>query len=622
MSVDAVTVSRAVAFADVAESLVEAGDDAVARAGAALRRLDLDDVPAGTPTARVVVAGTSTLGPIRAPLQGALAARGVAATVELGDYGRIVPELLDPQSPLGNADTTIVVLLPDGSSVFERVAIPFTAESAEEAVNGFVDELLAAIQVFRSHSSTPIVLPTLLLPPERSSMLLDLPARTRLAAAWARANQRLLEAGAEISGVVAVDMYQLAAFAPAAATDPRIAAYARSRFTDPLLLSYSREIAALVAAQLGRTSKCLVLDLDGTTWGGVLADAGPLGVISGDGRAGEAFADFQDTARQLSSQGVLLAIASKNDDELVRQALTEHSGVRLGIDDFAVIVANWDPKPGNVAGIAQALNIGVDSLVFVDDNASERGSVRAAHPQARTVAADPDDPARTVPALLRDGFFTTLRLTEDDRARPQRYRAEAERVSFRQTVDAVEDYLAGLQTEVTIAAADGTDVDRLSQLTLRTNQYNLTTLRLDPAAVQAFLGRPEAIVKTIRCADRFGDHGLVGALFAEIHDGRLDIVNFAMSCRVLGRGVESAALHTVLAEGVRRGARVASGTFIRTAKNGRAADFFRSSDFAVTGADETQEVGGHTTYLRDLATLPGPLPHLTVTVLRPEEEKP
>lgn len=206
MSVDAVTVSRAVAFADVAESLVEAGDDAVARAGAALRRLDLDDVPAGTPTARVVVAGTSTLGPIRAPLQGALAARGVAATVELGDYGRIVPELLDPQSPLGNADATIVVLLPDGSSVFERVAIPFTAESAEEAVNGFVDELLAAIQVFRSHSSTPIVLPTLLLPPERSSMLLDLPARTRLAAAWARANQRLLEAGAEISGVVAVDM--------------------------------------------------------------------------------------------------------------------------------------------------------------------------------------------------------------------------------------------------------------------------------------------------------------------------------------------------------------------------------------------------------------------------------
>lgn len=621
MSVDAVTVSRAVAFADVAESLVEAGDDAVARAGAALRRLDLDDVPAGTPTARVVVAGTSTLGPIRAPLQGLWRLAGWRRQSSSATTGGLSPNYWThrvhwamPTPPSWCCCRTAPRCL--------NVWRFRSRRSPPKRSNGFVDELLAAIQVFRSHSSTPIVLPTLLLPPERSSMLLDLPARTRLAAAWARANQRLLEAGAEISGVVAVDMYQLAAFAPAAATDPRMAAYARSRFTDPLLLSYSREIAALVAAQLGRTSKCLVLDLDGTTWGGVLADAGPLGVISGDGRAGEAFADFQDTARQLSSQGVLLAIASKNDDELVRQALTEHSGVRLGIDDFAVIVANWDPKPGNVAGIAQALNIGVDSLVFVDDNASERGSVRAAHPQVRTVAADPDDPARTVPALLRDGFFTTLRLTEDDRARPQRYRAEAERVSFRQTVDAVEDYLAGLQTEVTIAAADGTDVDRLSQLTLRTNQYNLTTLRLDPAAVQAFLGRPEAIVKTIRCADRFGDHGLVGALFAEIHDGRLDIVNFAMSCRVLGRGVESAALHTVLAEGVRRGARVASGTFIRTAKNGRAADFFRSSDFAVTGADETQEVGGHTTYLRDLATLPGPLPHLTVTVLRPEEEKP
>ncbi|GAB5905390.1 haloacid dehalogenase [Mycobacteroides chelonae] len=615
MSADTATVSRAVAFPDVVAALVEAGDDAVARAGAALRGLVLDELPAGTPTAHVVVAGTSTLGPVRAPLQGALAARGVAATVELGDYGRIVPELLDPESPLGNSDATVVVLLPDGASVFERVAIPFTSASVEEAVTGFVDELLAAIRVFRGHSSTPIVLPTLLLPPERSAMLLDLPARTRLTAMWARANQRLLEAGTEISGLVAVDMYQLAAFAPAAATDPRMAAYARSRFTDPLLLAYAREVAAVVAAQLGRTSKCLVLDLDGTTWGGVLADDGPLGVVSGDGRIGEAFADFQDAARQLSSQGVLLAIASKNDDDFVRQALAEHPGIRLGAEDFAVIVANWDPKPGNVAGIAQTLNIGMDSLVFVDDNASERGSVRAAHPQLRTVAADPDDPARTVPALLRDGVFTTLRLTDDDRARPQRYRAEAERVSFRQAVGAVEDYLAGLQTEVTVAAADERDVDRLSQLTLRTNQYNLTTLRLDPAAVQAFLARPGSIVKTIRCVDRFGDHGLVGALFAEIHDSRLDIVNFAMSCRVLGRGVESAALRAVLAEGIGRGARVASGTFIRTAKNGRAADFFRRSDFAVTGADESGDVGGHTAYRRDLATLPDAIPHLTVTVI-------
>lgn len=605
-------------FVEIVAQLSEADDASVARTGAVLKHLETEDVPPGVPTARLAVLGTSTLGPLHAPLAGALAARGVAARVELGDYDRLIAELFDPATPALAGDPTAVVLLPDGEAVFRRAAVPFTAESAAEAVDGFVDDLVSAIRAFRGRSSAPVVAPTLLLPMERSAMLIDLPSRARLAVAWHRANLRLLALGDEIPGVVPIDLNQLAAHASGPATDPRLAAYARAQFTEPVLLGYARQVAAVVAALLGRTSKCLVLDLDGTLWGGVLADDGPLGVVSGEGRIGEVFAQVQDVARQLSSQGVVLAVASKNDDETVRSALRDHPGVRLGEQDFAAIAANWDPKPGNVAGIAKTLNIGLDSLVFLDDNPSERGAVRAAHPQVRTVAANPDDPSASVPALLRDGAFTSLRITDEDRLRPQMYRAETERVSFRQSVGAVEDYLAGLQTEVTITEAGQDDIARLSQITLRTNQYNLTAVRLDPEAVRSVLERPESIVKTIRCSDRFGDHGLVGALFAKVDDDRLEIVNFAMSCRVLGRGVEAAALRAVLEEGAGRGARDAVGTFIRTVKNERAADFFRQSGFKVDGAEATDQVGGVTTFIRSLSTLPEPPQRLTVTI---EKEK-
>ncbi|ADG99439.1 FkbH like protein [Segniliparus rotundus DSM 44985] len=609
----------AVRFTDVVTALSEADDRAVTRTGAVLKHIETADVPPSVPTARIAVLGTSTLGPLHAPLLGALAARGIAARAEFGDFDRLIAELFDPSTPALAHDPTAVVLLPDGEAVFRRVAVPFTAASAASAVESFVNDLISAIRAFRARSAAPVVVPTLLLSPERSSLLLDLPSRAQLAAAWNRANLRLLELGEEIPGVIPVDMNQLAAHAAGPARDPRLAAYAQAQFTEPVLLGYARQTAAAVAALLGRTCKCLVLDLDGTMWGGVLADDGPLGVVSGEGRVGEAFAEVHDVARQLSSQGVVLAVASKNDDEAARAALTEHPGVRLNVADFAVIAANWDPKPGNVAGIAETLNIGLDSLVFLDDNPSERGAVRAALPQVRTIAANADDPSLSAPALLRDGVFTSLRITDEDRLRPQMYRAETERASFRQSVGAVEDYLAGLETEVTIAAAGEQDVVRLSQLTLRTNQYNLTTARLDPDAVRSVLRRPQSIVKTVRCHDKFGDHGLVGALFAQIDGDRLEIMHFAMSCRVLGRGVEAAALRAVLDEGADRGARDAVGSFVRSAKNGRAADFFRQSDFMPDGADTTDQIGTRTTFVRSLSTLPEPPQHLTVTIMK---EKP
>ncbi|GLE52458.1 HAD-superfamily phosphatase, subfamily IIIC:FkbH [Mycobacterium montefiorense] len=603
-------------FTEIASLLTDADDDTLLRTGVVLKHLSLTDIPTSVPAARIAVIGTSTLGLLEAPLLGALAARGIAAQIEFGDFGGMIAELLDPNCQMLHDDPTAVILLPDGEAAFRYSPVPFTVETAVAGINAFVDELISAINSFRARSSTPIVVPTLLLPMEKSLLLLDIPSRARLAIAWNSANLRLLEVGTSVAGVVVVDMNQLAAYAPGTATDPRLAAYARSYFTEIVLLSYARQVAAVVAASLGCTSKCLVLDLDGTIWGGVLADDGPLGVVSGEGRTGEAFAALQDAARQLSSQGVVLAIASKNDYEAVQSALTDHPGVRVGVEDFAVIVANWHPKPDNIARIAEILNVGLESLVFVDDNASERGAVLTSHPQIRTVAADVVDPARTLPNLLRDGAFTSLRLTDDDRQRSQRYRAEAERVNFRQSLSSVDDYLAGLETEVTIAPAGHEDIDRLSQLTLRTNQYNLTTIRLDPDAVKDLLARPQSIVKTVRCSDKFSDHGLVAALFAEIDHDRLKIMNFVMSCRVLGRGIEVAALHAVIEESIGRGACSAVGTFVRTAKNKRAVDFFSCSGFVAdaASANNLDRVGAVTTFHRSLSTVLDPASHLTVNI--------
>ena len=305
--------------------------------------------------------------------------------------------------------------------------------------------------------------------------------------------------------------------------------------------------------------------------------------------------------RQLAAQGVLVAAVSKNDLEHVREVLREHPGMLLREEDFVRIAANWRPKHENLCELAEDLNLGVDSVVFVDDSPYEAGLVRRELPGVAVVQVD-DEPAWHVPRLLADGWFDVIRLTAEDHERPARYRDELTRKDFLGSFTSVQDYLRELRITVRLAPADPAEAGRLSQLTLRTNQFNLTTERMQPSDVEDLIRDPHALVLAMHVADRFGDSGIVGAILARRDGDTLAISNVLLSCRVFGRGVEQAALSALLEHARASGVTAVAGTYRRSPRNGNVADFYPRHGFATVTDD-----GDVATFRHDLADiLPAP----------------
>ncbi|MFD0329344.1 HAD-IIIC family phosphatase [Streptacidiphilus monticola] len=292
-----------------------------------------------------------------------------------------------------------------------------------------------------------------------------------------------------------------------------MSAYAKAHLGEELLARYAREVGHLGRALRGKAKKVLVLDLDNTLWDGVLGDDGADGIAAATTFRGEAFGTFQKLARQIGSQGVLLAVSSKNDQEPVLEVLRTHPDMVLRDTDFVRINANWNPKDANLRDIAAKLNLGVDSFVFADDSTFETGLVAAGLPEVAVVRLD-EEPALHVEKLLADGWFDVRELTAEDRERASLYRVESERQDLLDSSGSYEEYLEQLQVRVQVSAVGDLDLARVAQLTLRTNQFNLTTQRLQPDEVRARIDDPEHLVLSVRSGDRFGDNGVVGALFA------------------------------------------------------------------------------------------------------------
>jgi FkbH-like protein len=305
---------------------------------------------------------------------------------------------------------------------------------------------------------------------------------------------------------------------------------------------------------------------------------------------------------------VLVAAVSKNDQEPVREILRKHPDLLLREDDFVRVAANWRPKHENLAQLAADLNLGAETIVFVDDNPAEIGLVKMKLPEAAAIQVN-DEPAWHVSKLLTDGWFDAIELTEDDPGRPARYREELQRKDFLSSFDSVQDYLRQLRVQVLVATAESSQASRLSQLTLRTNQFNLSTERLQPPDVQKLIDDPGALVLAIRAADRFGDNGLIGAIFTQCDGDLVQIDNFLLSCRVFSRGVEQAALHALLSHCLSNGARSVAATYRKTPKNINVRRFFPDNGFHTVDDD-----GNVVTFRHDLRHIAPPPPHVELII--------
>ncbi|MFJ9763000.1 HAD-IIIC family phosphatase [Streptomyces erythrochromogenes] len=589
----------------------DGGPADAAAAGRLLAGLDHDAVLGHhphTPVVTVAVTGQSTVGHVVDPLRGELARHGMLLRAVLGEHGTYLRDLTDPAGELRAAAPDLTLCLLDAETLFSQVPAVWGPEDVERAG----EEALGRCAALAAGAPGTLVLNTVPLPRSRSHQLVDHRSRARLGAVWREFNARLLRLTESADRLVVIDLDPLVGEG-GPVTDPRLARYAEVRLGAGLLAAYAREIGHLARAVRGRVRKCLVLDLDGTLWDGVLGEDGPDGVAAAGTLRGEAFGAFQQCVKQLASQGVLLAVSSKNDDDLVRETLAAHPDLVLREPDFAAVRADWEPKDAHLAGIARTLDLAPDALVFADDSPAERAQVRFGAPGVAVVALD-EEPALHVTRLLCDGWFDTLRLTEEDRARTGEYRRRRERGALRAGSGSYEEFLRALEVSVGLGPPRRHEFARVSQLTLRTNQFNLTGVGYTEAELARRSAGPGRLLLVARSADRFGDNGLVGAVLGSVAGDVLRLDGMWLSCRVLGRGVEQACLALLLARARELGLSAVGARYVPTARNHRARDFYPSAGF--TPAHPGPGGGsadGAVDFRHDLARLPQVPAHVRVT---------
>ena len=361
---------------------------------------------------------------------------------------------------------------------------------------------------------------------------------------------------------------------------------------------YGDLVGRWLAAKQGRSFKCLVLDLDNTVWGGVIGDDGMEGIVLGQGSPlGEAYVAFQDYARELSRRGVILAVCSKNDEANALEPFEKHPDMVLRRGDISSFVANWSDKAANLRAIAEELNIGLDSLVFIDDNPFERNLVRQELPMV-AVPEVSDDPTDFPVALADAGYFEGLSVTDEDRERTSLYQGNKARDALKASVTDLPAYLRGLEMQLVTKEFDRVGLQRIVQLINKSNQFNLTTRRYTDEDVIAVMADPDAFGLQLRLVDRFGDNGVIAIVIGRLQPNRdLLIDTWLMSCRVLGRQVEPTTLNLIAREAEKLGARRLVGEYIPTKKNGMVRDHYVKLGFAVM---ETDAAGGSRAVL-DLA---------------------
>jgi len=315
-----------------------------------------------------------------------------------------------------------------------------------------------------------------------------------------------------------------------------------------------------------------------TLWGGVIGDDGLSGIQLGDDYPGSVFKDFQRRLLGLMDRGILLAVVSKNDEAVAREAFERHPDMLIRWTDLAAARINWGPKSANIRAVAKDLNIGADSLVFFDDNPVEQAEVRLNAPEVM-VAGVPNDPLRFADVLDALPWFDQVTLSDEDRRRTELYREQRERSVQEESFANIDDFLASLEMTAEVGAVSDATLARVAQLIGKTNQFNLTTRRHSTADVAAMAASPDAVVAWLRVADKFGDQGLVAVGILRREGTRGVIDTMLMSCRVMNRRVEHA-LFAYLAEHARRlGCDQLIGEYLPTAKNGMVKDLLPGLGF-------------------------------------------
>lgn len=503
-------------------------------------------------------------------LSSCLLARGIAAEIVSAPYGVIAADLLSDHSITLGCD--VVLILPTYRDLLHRPAAGCTHEEADQAASREADNWQ---ELWRRAGDLPIVQLSFGPPPSRPLADADGFRPGGFLRFIRDVNRKLADASP--SRVALVDAEALAARIGPDWNDLGTYVLCKQPFGISALVEVGNSLAASVCGLFGKARKVLVLDLDNTLWGGVVGDVGVQGITVGSETAeGEAFVAIQQFARDLAARGVILAVCSKNTEEIAREPFRKHSGMVLREHDIACFVANFDDKATNLRTIAQTLNVGLDSLVFVDDNPVERAWVMRELPEVAVIDL-PEDPALYCSAIERAQLFPLHRITEEDLGRSRSYQSRAMVAKAQATGGNIAEFLQSLEPVAILEPVGPSSLERVVQLIAKTNQFKLNPRTFTSEELVA-LG---AGVFAIRFRDRLQDYGIVAVAVTTIENDELLILNWVMSCRVFSRRVEHATLELLQTHA--RAYRVSAlrAHFKASPKNGVARDLLVELGFKV-----------------------------------------
>ena len=548
----------------------------------ALGRLTLEP-GSGFTVVRLALLGSSTVDHLLPAIRVAGLRRRLLIDVHKGAYGQYRQDLLDPASSLHQFAPQFVVLSITARNTIASVPLTATAQGVDEAISRSIDELRLLWRKARETFNATIIQQTFLDITEPLFGSYDRLVPGAPARVVTQLNNQLPKA-AVLDGVLLLDV------ARASERDGIDGWFDTGRwFQGKLEIApeaaplYGEMVARIVAAQRGLSKKCLVFDLDNTLWGGVIGDDGIEGLILGEGSgAGEAHLALQRYAKQLKERGIILAVCSKNNSAIAEAAFRDHPEMILSRSDISAFVANWEDKSANLKAIAARLNIGLDSLVFVDDNPVERARIRQSLPMV-AVPELPKDIVHYVCCIADAGYFEAVAFTSEDRQRTEQYAANVEREALSEMSGSLEEFLKSLQMSVIFGPFAAPDLVRVTQLFNKTNQFNATTRRYSAKEVANFASADDTITLQFRLLDKFGDNGLISAMIIRPDPKQQDVFaidNWVMSCRVFGRQLEFEAMNILVEEARHRGIRALRAEYIPTSKNSVISDLYPNLGFS------------------------------------------
>ena len=551
---------------------------------------------------RMRILRSFTVEPLLPMVRASAACWGVDLSISLSDFNAYAQEILDPNSDLYHEPVDVLILAVQTRDIAPELwsrAADLSGSEMNAAADRVVQDFGGWIATLRSRTAAHLILHLLEQPAHPAAGIYDAQRLEGQSRAISRINEELVRLADEFPGVHVLDY------------DALVARHGRERwFDEKKWLTARMPIAAACLRHLvdqwiryllplcGRQAKCLACDLDNTLWGGIIGEDGLHGIKLGADYPGAGFQQLQRAMLDLARRGVLLAICSKNNEADALEALRSHPEMLLRPDDFAILKINWQDKAQNLREIAAELNIGLDSLVLIDDNPVEREFVREVLPEVAVIDIDDSSPLKHAEALRSCPLFERLDASAEDRERSRMYSQQRERRQLESSAATVEDYLRSLEMTAEFGLADESTRQRVAQLTQKTNQLNATTRRYSEQEIQSFIQDPSAHVYWVRVLDRFGDNGIVGVMIVRDANGAWELDTFLMSCRVIGRTIEQTMLAFAAEEARRRGVKRLVGHFIPTAKNAPARDIYAANGFDLV----EEQQNGQSSWQLDLAT--------------------